>query len=368
MRISSTTVSPLPASLGFKILSPSQVTVNGLGMASNGFPVITSTSPVVRQPAAIRVQGTDIAAWWNPGTGLAQYPTVSQGADQVGMLRLGFWTDAFQGAIQTIQFTRTGTGNDSDISDVKIYKDCDADGVFTPSLDNCSISTGVQFVNQVASITLPSNFLVTPTTTYMFIAYHIAPSASLNTQGVSIPGAAAVFSPDNSSIVSFAAINSSLVTVTPSIDELDVTRVNDPTGGFDVPSVATQGDKNVPLMKLSMHVRNPLGIGLVNSAVLTHLRLDRGDPFHLNHGRDITAVRVYYDYNNNGQFDVGVDTPGLARPARRSSSRMIRSIARYRCVDDDADLRAEHHQLSAGAGTHHDRQRSRDLYRRRRGQ
>src|SRR5688500_2259407 len=99
-------------------------------MASNNFPVTTSTAPEGQQPARIRVAGTDIGAWWNPGGGLAKQSYVIQGADGVGMLKLGFWTDAFQGSISSLRINRTGTGLDSDIAEVKIYKDCNNDGVF----------------------------------------------------------------------------------------------------------------------------------------------------------------------------------------------------------------------------------------------
>ncbi len=307
VRVASDVVTALPANLGLKVTAASQVTVVGLGMASNNFPVVTSTSPVLRQPATIRVDGQDLAAWWDPGTGLGQQNYVSQGSDQVGMLRLGFWTDAFQGAVNRIRVSRTGTGDDTDIADVKIYKDCNSDGVFTPSLDNCDITSGATFVNQVTSITLNSNLIVTPTTSYVFIAYHLSPSASLNTQGASVRNPSDIF-PADGTVGAFSQINSTQVPVQPSTDELDLTRVNDPANGFNIGQVATQGDTDVVAMKMTLAVRNPLGGGLVNSAIWNHLRLDRGNPNGFNHARDIDAIRVYYDNNNDGLFEVNADT------------------------------------------------------------
>ena len=85
--------------------------------------------------------------------------------------------------------------------------------------------------------------------------------------------------------------------------------MNDSAGGFSVPAVATQGDKNVPIMKMTLQARNPLpGGGVVNTVVLTNLRLDRGNPNGLNFARDVDAIHMYADSNNNGAFDVGIDS------------------------------------------------------------
>src|SRR5205807_2762598 len=140
-------VTALPANLGLKITDPTQITVNGLGVASNNFAMVTSTSPVIRAPATIHVQGQDIAAWWNPGSGLGQQNSIVQGATAVGMLRLAFWTDAFQGAIHQVRVTRSGTGNDFDITGVKIYQDANNNGKLEPTIDTL-ISSATPFVNQ----------------------------------------------------------------------------------------------------------------------------------------------------------------------------------------------------------------------------
>ena len=79
--------------------------------------------------------------------------------------------------------------------------------------------------------------------------------------------------------------------------------------GFSVPAVASQGDKKVAIMKLQLQARNPLpGGGVVNTAVLTNLRVNRGNPNGLNFARDVDAIRLYSDANGNGLFDVGVDS------------------------------------------------------------
>jgi len=61
-------------------------------------------------------------------------------------------------------------------------------------------------------------------------------------------------------------------------------------------------------MKLTLQARNPFGGGVVNTVVLRQLRLDRGNPNNLNKARDVDAIRLYVDNNNNGVYDVGVDS------------------------------------------------------------
>ena len=89
----------------------------------------------------------------------------------------------------------------------------------------------------------------------------------------------------------------------PSDDQLDVSAVNSQGGGFSMPAFATQGDKNTQIMKLTLQARNPTGGSTINSAILTNLRLDRSNPNWINHARDVDAIHLYYDANNNGVFD-----------------------------------------------------------------
>src|SRR5207237_746285 len=80
------------------------------------------------------------------------------------------------------------------------------------------------------------------------------------------------------------------------------------TASAAAPGFATKGDKNVPVMALTMNVRNPTGVGIVNSAIWNHLRIDRGNPNGFNQARDVDAIHLYYDYDNNGLFDITKDS------------------------------------------------------------
>ncbi len=298
VRISSN-VATLPANLGFRISNPNQITVNGLGVASNNFPIVTSTSPVVRTAPNINVVGQDIAAFWKPGGSVSASTQsyVEQGVTAVGMLRIGVWTDAFQATINGLNVYRnTGTGLDSDITGVRVYADSNNTGILAPN--DVPISNAATFVNTIASITLTTNQVVTNTTSYFFIAYDINPSATNGTQVAIIP-TGNIFSADGN-VVGFAPIVSSTIPVQSSNDELDVSGVNT---GFTLPGLATQGDRNAPIMKLTLQAENPTGGATINSAILTNLRLDRTNPGWINHARDVDAIHMYYDTNNNGVLD-----------------------------------------------------------------
>ena len=220
VRISTAPVTPLPANLGLKMNDPSSVIVNGLGIASNNFAVATSTSPVLRQAATVHVLGKDIAAYWDPGTGLSTQTFVTQGASTVGMLKLQLWTDAFQGVIHQVQVQRSGTGNDFDITGVNVYQDANNNGTLEPTLDLWISSGSVyNFVNNIATVTLSQNLIVSPTTTTVFVTYNFNPAAIQASQGAIIAGPAYIFSSDGSNIASFPGsgqINSSTITVLPS--------------------------------------------------------------------------------------------------------------------------------------------------------
>ena len=217
--------------------------------------------------------------------------------------------------------TRSGTGNDFDVTGVNVYQDANGNGTLEPTLDTwISSGTTFNFVNQVTTVTLSQNLIVTPTTSYIFVTYDFNPAAVQASQGATIRNTSDIFPADGQvksldqvdslgQITMPGQVNSSTIMVMPSLDELDLSRVNDSAGGFSVPAIATQGDKNVPIMKLTLQARNPApGGGVVNTVVLTHLCVDRGNPNHLNYARDVDAVHLYYDNNGNGNFDVGVDT------------------------------------------------------------
>ena len=138
--------------------------MNGLGVASNNFAIITID--VARHPRSRPHQcpGKRHRGLLGSGNGpLGQQTYVTQGATAVGMLKLGFWTDAFQGAVHQIRVQRSGTGNDFDISGVKIYQDANGNGTLEPTIDTW-ISSAITstFVTRSRPSRLSQNLIVTP--------------------------------------------------------------------------------------------------------------------------------------------------------------------------------------------------------------
>jgi len=113
----------------------------------------------------------------------------------------------------------------------------------------------------VATITLNSNLIVSGTTSYLFLTYDFSPSAVQASQGMRVTGPSDVF-PADGTIAPFAQIQSSTVTVKPIYRSAGSLACQRPTGGFSVPAVATQGNKAVPIMKLTLQARNPSGGGV----------------------------------------------------------------------------------------------------------
>jgi len=80
-------------------------------------------------------------------------------------------------------------------------------------------------------------------------------------------------------------------------------------------------------MKLTLQARNPSGGGVVNTVILNHLRLDRGNPNGLNKAQDVDAIHMYIDSNNNGIYDPGVDKES---PTRVKPSSSLMSVSPWR--------------------------------------
>jgi len=179
-----------------------------------------------------------------PRDGLEPTEHLHAGSDLRRDAALGFWTDNFQGAIHQLLVSRSGSGNDYDISAVKIYRDDNNNGTLEPKFDAC-ISSATLFSTRITTVTLNDNLIVTQTTSYLFVTYDFSPSAVQATQGAYIRGPDDI-TPADGNMANFSQINSSTITVIPSADRLEVVQ-NDHTSGFSLPNSATQGIKTSPL-------------------------------------------------------------------------------------------------------------------------
>jgi len=366
--------SELPTDLGLAIPSQYYIQlttenpVSQVGVASNNFAIKTATSPVQREPAQINVLGEDIAAWWTPlldtstTLPLSTYSFVNQGASSVGMLRLKMWSDAFNGIIDRIRVTHTGTGSDSDVQNVRLFVDISgADGdptkgdqLFEATIDT-EITPGSQrwaqgslCTNDPAGTTsaqkttfqqrsavlnlcvldpawsndqtyqtsvrrnLAQRTVGTSTVTY-YVVLDFAPGAAANmTHGVKINGPSDVTPmAGNGSIVSFPPYVSTDVPVHATPDYAYIQDVDLQVGSMSaVATTLTQNDKSAPISKLTLRSNG--------SAVWSGIKLDRwihsralnGVIHLLNKASDVDDIKVWSDDNQDGMLQAVPDLVG----------------------------------------------------------
>ncbi len=317
VRISTTAV--VPTNFGLMIENPTFITIStNSGVAYNNFPIYTATSPVSRAPSEIKIEGEDIAAWWQPeGQNLGRYNYVEQGQSRVGMLKIKAWTDEFYGYIRSFKVVKTGDGNPIDIKSMRVFLDSVGgdpslgDGEFQFAVDKeITDPLNPPKINPydpglwVLPIQYPSidGFVDTSTRTF-FIVYEFDEAAIPNTfHGARIDPDGVV----SEKVASFAPIVSSTIPVFATGDIVRLEDVNKSApNDFSKPSFLTQNDKNKPIVRLTMKIQGPKG-----SALWKGIKLDRwitstengGTPVY-NKYDDVTSIKVWYDEDKDGLFD-----------------------------------------------------------------
>ncbi|TBR17026.1 T9SS type A sorting domain-containing protein, partial [bacterium] len=214
-----------------------------------------------------------------------------QGTSNMTMLTLKARTNAYSARWTQLRVTRSGTGADSDVTAVKLYRDADADGALSVVSDE-RLSTGA-FSGGTALLSF-STQTVTASTQTFFIAYDVKTTAVAgNSVGarVAAAGDLRIASPDSVSTVGFPlqSVNS---TVTATQVGLAVTPVN------LAPGELKQGATDQVLMSLSL---NTTAFALTWSALTVRSTGSAADA-------DIKAVSLWHDANLNGSIDFGTDT------------------------------------------------------------
>ena len=321
VRVSTTAETPRSFALAMDNQSFVTLTSTQVGVAYNNFPVVTATSPVRNQPAVIFVQGTDIAAWWQPvvgGTPLAldQYNYADQGETRVGMLKLEVWTDGFIGTLKSFKIIKQGSGPGTDIASMRLFLDAvegdytQGNGVFEATIDKEVTNTATPPVGDpedTESFVLPladtnAYGRVDGSTRTYFVVFEIGPDAltglthgaRLEPSGVGlIDGWVAAFSPIVSGVVP--------VRVTPDIVYLSDVNKSLPND-FSRPTFLTQNDSEKAVARLTMQID-----GLKGSGIWKGLKLDRWINHFENSGStctnkasDVTKINVWYDSTGDG--------------------------------------------------------------------
>jgi len=297
--------------LGVQIKDSSDFTIPALEstarIAENNFPMQSYVSPIVKSPAPIMLKVDNVAAYFNNQTN----GTVPQGTGAAAFLKLGFWAREFEGNIDKIRVTRIGTGSDLDVSKVSLYFDGttgnNGDGLFQPGADTLIESTLTKFSTNAATLDITPNVVLDGTTKYFFLVYGIADSASIgSTLGVRIPARTDIILGDGVMVdylqdpdTQTFPVLSSQIQIVATTDKLVINPVPESL------AAATQGDTNVPVVRLDMYSDN-------HTVILQGIRIDRKNVNLVNRPEDVSDIKVYYDVD--GDLNLNPDLDQIVTP------------------------------------------------------
>ncbi|OGS27526.1 MAG: hypothetical protein A2297_03450 [Elusimicrobia bacterium RIFOXYB2_FULL_48_7] len=300
---------------GIQISSTQSITPAGSVPIDNvNFHVKTSTWTVEKSPPKVFAQLTDIAAWYkvSGATEPTKQSRMFPGSDNIGMLQIGLVTQYFDGVVGGMLIERTGTGQDSDLTGVKIFMDgrddnddglvdfsSNTDAAFNPA-DDMAITNWIPFSDYNANCSFSkSQILNGSTTRYFFVAYKVADTASISaTHGARITS----FDLPEGSMQAYTPVQSSLIPVIQTTSTVSVTMCDSvyyhySTGTF-------QAQPNVEMMRLKLATN-------ASTAIWEALQVERTgtggpqDPTNPE-GRnsDVKYIRIYRDSNMNQVLDL----------------------------------------------------------------
>jgi hypothetical protein len=292
--------------LGLEITDSSAFTIPAIEstarIAENNFPMTTYLSDVIKTPAPIMLKADNIAAFYSN----VQNATVPQGNTGAGFLRLAFWAREFQGILDKIKVTRIGTASDLDVSNVRLYVDglngTDGDGSFQAGSDTLINSSVVAFSTSAATLDISPNILIDGTTKYLFVVMSLEDSASIGSSiGVRIPSRTDVQLADGLMVdflqdpttQSFPVLSGTPL-ISATNDRLQITPV--PVA----PAAATQGDLDVPVVRLDMKASD-------HTVIWQGLRINRKNANQVNQPTDVDNIKIYYDTDGSLTLDTSID-------------------------------------------------------------
>ena len=265
-----------------KIDGPNDIYQISPHIVEGSFPILSSEIKIHPTRDELITSFTDISG--------AAVPLI-QGNKNVAMLKLTLSSNENTVIWDRLRVRRTGTGTDSDVGTIKIYRDeAPYEGTFNSTNDSL-ITTGVNtFINQFADISLIQSEVVGTTPRSYFVVLDIYQLAQVGKSiGVAISSSTyfTVEGVDMVRPVSFATTN---LIVNEYADTITVT----PLQPTQTPTQVVQGEQNVPMHKFTLKTNQ-------SSALWTGVKVRRtGTP--LSRDADVERVRIYRDLDNNGQF------------------------------------------------------------------
>ena len=266
-------------------------TVNSIHqVASTNFPVTSGFSTIVPTTDPLLVTPFSVA------------PTQAmQGDVNTAMLKLNLSMGQNTASWVGLRVDRGGSGSDSDISEVNIFKDANGNGILDGG-DTQVTSAGQTFAGGTANIVLKAPQVLDVSTATYFVTCNFAPTAGLgNQQVLSVNGTSyfTLIAPDYT-LPANLPIETSSTTIT---EFPDIIRI---VANSIAPVNANPNDKKIGLIRFNMFT------GFAD-AKWTHVQLTRSSSFQ---DSDLSAVMIYKDMNGNGQLDAtdslissGLDTP-----------------------------------------------------------
>jgi hypothetical protein len=270
------------ALVGLKIDGANDIYQISPHLVNGGFPILSSEIRVHPTRDELITSFTDISG--------AAVPLI-QGNKNVGMLKMTLSSNENTVIWDRLRVKRTGTGTDSDVSTVKIYRDeAPYEGTFQSGNDTL-ITTGVNtFIDTLADISLLQPEVIGTTPRSYFVVLDIYQLAKVGKSiGVAI-SSATYFTVQGVDIVRPVNFASTNLVVNEYADTITVT----PLESTQTPTQIVQGAENVPMHKFTLKTNQ-------SDALWTGVKVRRtGTP--LSKDSDVERVKIYRDLDNNGLF------------------------------------------------------------------
>ncbi|MCK4802767.1 hypothetical protein KAS33_03765, partial [bacterium] len=219
-----------------------------------------------------------------------------QGDNNVGMLKMILSSSENTVIWNKLRVERTGTGTDSDVSTIKIYRDeAPYEGTFNPANDSL-ITTGVNtFIDTLADITLLQSEIIDTTPRSYFVVLDIYQLAEVGKSvGITI-SSSTYFTVQGVDIVKPVSFVTTNLIVNEYADTITVT----PLESTQTPAQVVQGVQNMPMHKFTLKTNQ-------SGALWTGMKVRRtGTP--LSRDVDVERVKIYRDLDNNGLFSATSD-------------------------------------------------------------
>ncbi|MBI3296976.1 MAG: hypothetical protein HYZ75_02340 [Elusimicrobia bacterium] len=274
--------------LGVRISTTANFNVtapNLISTSAASFPIDAGPVAVNHYPNTVYITTASIV----PAQG------AESGLSDVGMVRLSMRTDVSDTSWSKLRVDRSGSVSDAGIANVKVYFDQNALGVFDRSAlgQYVLVSSGTAVFGSVSpgvtEVSLSPVVELGPTPKSYFVVVDLSTSA--------VPGTTLIVRSVNftywtvdapNTVSSTAAFESAPLSITEPASTMFIQTAS------SAPATVTQGDANVPFLRLSVWSDR-------FSAVWSRLTVSRTGT---SSDADVTRVRLYADTNANGVLDL----------------------------------------------------------------